>query len=246
MSTTSNILTFLSHLQSINTVEERRCCLMMFLCKTEGPYLTPIKKTIRQFGSIRTRQIKPKFSHCKYKIFITLLAHIQSKKGFVEPKVIHQLRSDCADQNELDEFTYHLYKTPLPNNLIVELISLYQKYYNDFYFLHVVTHLAGNALVKHQKSLKGNELHFVVSCNRTKDVFYTTADMLNWNNCKTVKVANSYRYRTILANLKRYVDTSFIVNNSNIKNLGTFILGSDKIPLRVEIYNNKIIEIHVQ
>lgn len=235
-------------INTLNTTE-RRCYIKFYLCRTKSPYYVNIKTTKQVFGTYtQERHYENKYYNRKYEIFVALLNYIKEMGGVIDKKLVYHLKSDCKNQSDFQEFQYHLYKTPPNVNLIIDFLSRYEYIFNDQYFNNINNYLKNTQITASNNpitSLKGNDILFLYSCNKSKNLFYVTPSKVISNNIpyRIVRIMIMSNSRIISNKIKNYIDNNFVVNNSFAKSEGFFILDSNKEPLTVELYNNQIIGI---
>lgn len=259
MSDTNDIEKLMQNLQRLS-IREKRYCVTLYLSRTNCSFFVPIK-TNRNFF-YRTIKMNTNYHlpgkfilHFKYTIFVEILVCIKQMNGTVNSKIKLQLLSDCTSNKEINEFGYHLYKTPPPECFIIEILSEYKRRFNDSFFEDTVAKLSQEqqqntiSIVQKEKSLQGNPIFYVFSCNKEKNLFYVRRTSLpsdSDGDVKVVSVSNSINRNEILKALRLYVNTNFNVNsekNSKDK-IGLFILPRGVEALGVEVYNDFIVNVH--
>ncbi|UOT91793.1 KM727_gp32-like protein [Aratus pisonii nudivirus] len=238
---------FFDYINTLPTPKERQYYIILNLTRNKGPYYVLIKSHKNKIKNITLKdEIKPKFTHRKYEIFVSLIDYIKSNHGRVDDKVLFHLRSDCESKKDIDEFFYHLYKNPLAISDIIDILSRYHLIYKDNFFQDTLQFYQGSLGVTHNKTLTGNEVRYVIGCDQRK-LLFTTINNLSSSDFQFFNIINSTLYKSILLKLRTYVTNNFIVNCDNKhNNKGKFILDPNKEEevIKVEVYNNQIISIY--
>ncbi|UBZ25621.1 hypothetical protein QKT26_gp31 [Carcinus maenas nudivirus] len=229
MSATENVPQLISHLKTL-TPQERWNCMKLYMVKTKGPYFVPHKLSKQAFSRITVDPCTyVKFPNQKYTTFTTLLDFLRKDAGrdsHIHEKFKYQLKSDCNSINDLNELSYHLYKSAPRHSLIEEIRLQYKKEFHDNFFDTIKT------LSEH------HETHQIVGCNKQLNQFQTDKGIV-------ILVENSKYSTKLLNTLRRRINEYFIVNNSKNHTLGTkFIHDPDKPPLFVETYSWYIVSVN--
>lgn len=276
MSCTTDKYKLLKYLKTFDSSEERRCCMMIYLCRTVGPYFINISTNIKTFQNLKIKhpylnenQQLPQYNN-KYKIFTVLMSYIQQRRGVIDHIVKYQLASDCQNEYDLNEFTYHLYKEPPDDKFIIDLLSDYEEMFTDNFFQEQCKQIrsrindnSGDFIIlsncfqqmianknknyeniTHPMSICNQYIvNFIYGCNKERNKFYVL-DKLNddLSKLKTITIANVLNHKDILNELQDYISDCFIVNRKKSK-VPFFILHPDLKPIAVFVYNNFIIKI---
>ena len=212
-----------SGVNKLQSKSEQHYYTILYLCRNISDYYININKN--EFKNIQIdKNYIPKIpAHYKYEVLVKLLMYIK-KCGMSDGKAGLQLASDCSI-DDLNEFVYHISKKPLPQDSVDKILGIHNDVCCSFEVSPAGTPLVSTTVVH------------IFGCDKKYSKFYTTSN-------EVYEIGNIVNKNRIKKKLSEYIINNFIVNKASGKSYCDFVIHPNKVPIKVEVEKNWIVDIY--